>query len=900
VARHRFAREGHTHVLKLLWLNNEGVTVAIDSQRKLHQWLDSAWCSHPLALHVIDEATATTDALDLADRASSLFEQYDDDQDGFIDMGELGKLLQSMRLTELGVTEQMVGHFVSQEFRKADVDGSGKLDFDEFCRYYNALSDWARVQLVSHNQHVHIYKTISEHYLETSMTPAPLSLSDFSNFQGEGGTIESQKYGVKVNVGPGALKAGADAKLAVGTLLSHRISHLVDEDGGAGEQGEYPFTPIVELRCEGMSPDEDFLAPVELMLPHAFHPDDGQESVVMLGAKQGATEWSALPIGSVKEIGGPDEEGIAYLKVSVMHPGIYCAFSSPEVEDTCSVRLYVMIAPKIAPYRASSVRVHLCPTLPDQLEEVELEEHCEWGLVKCAGTSQILRLPQGAAVVLEMDGEVHTLQWMGLRTHVAMMYDPRGRQKQKGTHFSYDEIVTVKLAKGVGRRAALGRAQAIKAGIPEEGLEVPFNVEVQHHTPPSPPQRLKLLSRTPSQFTVGWMPPRTTGGAAVHHYAVELELLTNKGVRRGFKEVWEGDYPGDQLTIADHAFHGYVRVRCWNIANQEPSGYSDVVELPKLQEAGARGDGNEEYVQPKGGKKGAGKPAPLPPLNGKGGQAAGSNAQKDRQKALVGSAYGKTAAAATHGRPGGHGVARPLAEFERDNLAKVGAAGPAAQRCTKALAAFYVEAGAEGGRDGVLFGLRVSHVALAMHEGRAAVGVDQPLVGLVDVALHDALLPLAAKAVVLEEEWNVVVDRCLGFVELVESFPDDAEGEVFLRDILYVMLDIYETLRACQKGGYITLHLEEPAYKADVKEALTQEAVQRLTNLYWKFSTDVLKILMQLKTDVSEVEEPEDILAEERQRVQARALRRQQSSMARSALESSGAFQAFSAPAGAS
>ena len=33
-----------------------------------------------MALHVIDEATATTDALDLADRASTLFEQYDADQ----------------------------------------------------------------------------------------------------------------------------------------------------------------------------------------------------------------------------------------------------------------------------------------------------------------------------------------------------------------------------------------------------------------------------------------------------------------------------------------------------------------------------------------------------------------------------------------------------------------------------------------------------------------------------------------------------------------------------------------------------------------------------------------------------------------------------------------------------
>jgi hypothetical protein len=51
---------------------------------------------------------------------------------------------------------------------------------------------------------------------------------------------------------------------------------------------------------------------------------------------------------------------------------------------------------------------------------------------------------------------------------------------------------------------------------------------------------------------------------------------------------------------------------------------------------------------------------------------------------------------------------------------------------------------------------------------------------------------------------------------------------------------------------------------------------------------------------VSEVEEPEDILAEERERLQARALQRQQSSMARSSMETYGAFQAFSAPAGAS
>ena len=105
------------------------------------------------------------------------------------------------------------------------------------------------------------------------------------------------------------------------------------------------------------------------------------------------------------------------------------------------------------------------------------------------------------------------------------------------------------------------------------------------------------------------------------------------------------------------------------------------------------------------------------------------------------------------------------------------------------------------------------------------------------------------------------------------------------------MIDIYETVRACQAGGYITQHFEDPAYKKDVKASLKSEAVQRLTNLYWKFSTDVLKILMQVKTDVSETPEPEDILDEYRaaqaNKAQA-ALRRQRSTLANSA-----AFQSF-------
>ena len=49
--------------------------------------------------------------------------------------------------------------------------------------------------------------------------------------------------------------------------------------------------------------------------------------------------------------------------------------------------------------------------------------------------------------------------------------------------------------------------------------------------------------------------------------AVELKSFTSKGVTRGWKEVWEGTLPDDSLTVQDAVYHGFVRVRCWNLAN---------------------------------------------------------------------------------------------------------------------------------------------------------------------------------------------------------------------------------------------------------------------------------------------------------------------------------------------
>ena len=158
---------GKRRHLRPMWVKSSGETVPIDSQRTLHAWLDDKWCSHPVLLHLLDEVTATSQALDLADQASAVFEQHDEDGSGSIDAAELTCMLQGLlRQSVPGCSERLVQHWVEAEFTQADTDGNGSLDFDEFCLLFNRLSEWSRRQIVATNQHVQLYKRISEHYLE--------------------------------------------------------------------------------------------------------------------------------------------------------------------------------------------------------------------------------------------------------------------------------------------------------------------------------------------------------------------------------------------------------------------------------------------------------------------------------------------------------------------------------------------------------------------------------------------------------------------------------------------------------------------------------------------------------------------------------------------------------------
>ena len=87
----------------------------------------------------------------------------------------------------------------------------------------------------------------------------------------------------------------------------------------------------------------------------------------MLGAPHGATQWRSIDGLSTADMSEPVRFDGGLLHVQLPYPGVFCAFSSPDVEDIAMVRWYVFAAPECARDAPTTVRVLLVPELPDQV-----------------------------------------------------------------------------------------------------------------------------------------------------------------------------------------------------------------------------------------------------------------------------------------------------------------------------------------------------------------------------------------------------------------------------------------------------------------------------------------------------------------------------------------------------
>ena len=65
-------------------------------------------------------------------------------------------LIVEMDLTTLGVSSEDITNYVHEEFARADKDGSGEIDFDEFTNYFNSLQAFLKDKLTIDSKHIHM------------------------------------------------------------------------------------------------------------------------------------------------------------------------------------------------------------------------------------------------------------------------------------------------------------------------------------------------------------------------------------------------------------------------------------------------------------------------------------------------------------------------------------------------------------------------------------------------------------------------------------------------------------------------------------------------------------------------------------------------------------------------
>ena len=111
--------------------------------------------------------------------------------------------------------------------------------------------------------------------------------------------VQTGIAGITLEIPAGLIQRRPHARVSVQTLSASNVSHLAE--GSQTRRGQFLFSPVVRVDYpafeEGEAPPDlgepvapPFDEPLILSMPHSFHPTDGYESCVFLGAPHGGTE----------------------------------------------------------------------------------------------------------------------------------------------------------------------------------------------------------------------------------------------------------------------------------------------------------------------------------------------------------------------------------------------------------------------------------------------------------------------------------------------------------------------------------------------------------------------------------------------------------------------------------
>ena len=230
-----------------------------------------------------------------------------------------------------------------------------------------------------------------------------------------------------------------------------------------------------------------FVRPLTLRMPHCFAPEAGVASVVMVGAPHGATQWERIDLvrssedvkaggalcmnGAELSVSLPcihepclESQGASEVASSAPAPariaallplnsttpcahfpflfppsalpdaGIFVALADRAVDNFAAVRFHVFTSPELHCDVPSTLRLHLCPELPDIADEVKLAETSQYGQTRHVGHSPLVFLARGAKFQVRYLGQQAELAWHGSRVHAEFVIPAAAKLGQVRSH----------------------------------------------------------------------------------------------------------------------------------------------------------------------------------------------------------------------------------------------------------------------------------------------------------------------------------------------------------------------------------------------------------------------------------------------------------------------------------
>jgi len=435
--------------ISMHYLTETGTTMPINNGQEFDTWRDLYWYKHPPEMFVSDSGGLLAKAKLKWSAAEELFNMYDTDGNGKIDLREM---LMAKQMTKiLDVHHDDVQSFLKDLFHTSDVNKDHAVSFPEFIEYYNRLNESMREGILRESRPVYRAARLKSNALSAQSWRRTLSQVASS----KAAALDDAAEAVDSSLRSGWLKCDANVlrNYAVGLRMplacvsdtnQHRwveVSTWSEElvDGFSdmtGRMGE-PMSPLVVVEFEmgtgadlpsdvshdyymqkaaeaNQSVEEEdghervigthetgrqLPASAELYMPHAFA-ERGRiaelcewrylekKDVVVVRAVVGDDCWYQVPEADFDLLPAAEAMGgMPGLRIRIDRGGIYAVYSVLHSIAHQRVLALTFVSGHVIPLDPLSVKLWLVPDLPNMIDSVMYQEQARSGLIVLAGWS---------------------------------------------------------------------------------------------------------------------------------------------------------------------------------------------------------------------------------------------------------------------------------------------------------------------------------------------------------------------------------------------------------------------------------------------------------------------------------------------------------------------------------